>query len=47
MEEEEVGVAHCVDKPISIMFEKSRLSVEVLTDWKKENFIPIFKKGRN
>ncbi|KFQ83478.1 hypothetical protein N337_02280, partial [Phoenicopterus ruber ruber] len=35
-----------VAKPLSIMFEKLRLSSEVPTDWKRGNRTLIFKKGK-
>ena len=39
-------MADVVPKLLSIIFEKSRLSGEDPSDWKKGNFTPIFKKGR-
>jgi len=35
-----------VAKPLSITSDKLRQFSEVLTDWKRGNIIPIFKKGR-
>ena len=38
--------ADVVAKSHFIIFEKSWLSVEIPSDWKKENIIPVFKKGK-
>ena len=39
-------LADIVVKPLSIIFKNSRLSGEVLGDWRKGNIVPVFKKRR-
>ncbi|KGL72272.1 hypothetical protein N309_12600, partial [Tinamus guttatus] len=35
-----------IAKPLSIIFERSWRTGEVLKDWKKANVTPVFKKGK-
>ena len=35
-----------VAEPLSMIFERSWQSGEFPGDWKKENIVPLFKKGR-
>ena len=39
-------LADVISKPLSIIFQQSWLTGDVLVDWKLANVTPIFKKGR-
>jgi len=39
-------LADDIAKPLSIIFDRSWQSGEVPGDWRKENIVSIFKKGR-
>ena len=39
-------LADAVAKPLSVIFQQSWLTGDVLVDWKLANVIPIFKKGQ-
>jgi len=39
-------LADVIVKPLSMIFERTWQSGEVAGDWKKENIVPISKKGR-
>ncbi|KGL80412.1 hypothetical protein N309_11639, partial [Tinamus guttatus] len=39
-------LADAIAKPLSIIFERSWRTREMLEDWKKANVTPVFKKGK-
>jgi len=39
-------LADVIDEPLSIIFEESWRTGEVLEDWRKASLTPIFKKGK-